>query len=122
MISSNKDQQELFHTKNINGEEASKAIRGKIVNSKDKTIVLGATIHIWSSVSKTSVKKNGEFYLEVPSFFQSDSVLLEIRHTIYESRMISCDLKNPNSFLVLEIDPIKKKGESKKRGWNIFRR
>ncbi len=122
MITSSKGQQELFPDQKFSKTDASKSIFGTVLNSKDKTVIFGATIYIWSTVSKTSIRKNGEFFLQVPDFLQSDSILLEIRHTIYESKMISFSLKNCSSFLTIELDPIKKEHVAlKRRRWRIFK-
>jgi hypothetical protein len=118
----NKSLQEEYPKEKSNKTDNSNYILGTVINSKDKTVIFGASIHIWSSVSKASVKSNGNFFLTIPDFLKTDSILLEIRHAIYESKMISFSLKNCASFLTIELDPIKKEHVSlKRRRWRIFK-
>jgi hypothetical protein len=98
-----------------------KTISGTVIDKSKKVILHGATIHIWNTTNRSKVELNGEFSIDIPEYLQSDVLILEVKFSQYDSKIISFKANNLMEFLTIELEPktkhVKSSGKSR---WKFF--
>lgn len=98
-----------------------KTINGTVIDKSKKSIIHGATIHIWNTTNRSKVESSGEFSIEIPEYLQSDVLILEVKFPKYDSKILSFKVKDLNEFLTIELEPKGKQANSAtKSRWRFF--
>jgi hypothetical protein len=110
------------HSTEVTQQNSMGIISGSVIDNRVKSVLEGARVHIWNSMSRAAVSTDGKFTLEIPDYLNSDVVILEVRNKNYESKIVSYKIKNIPEFITIELDK-KSKAQihsSSRKRWRLF--